>query len=71
MAHRPVGEIQNTEGMLGRAEGEGEEEETSCKWNCGDQNGTLVLADTDTGQSIGSSRRGYLLQNEEIKGGGV
>lgn len=54
--------------MLGRAEGESEEKETSGKGNGGYQMGTLVLADTDTGQSIGSSRRGYLLQ-KNIKGG--
>lgn len=47
------------EGLLGRPEGEGEEEDATR--NCDDQSGTLVLEDTDTGQSIGSSRREYLL----------
>lgn len=47
------------ERLLGRPEGEGEEEDA--KRNRDDQSGTLVLEDTDTGQSIGSSRREYLL----------
>jgi len=46
-------------GLLRREEGEGEEK--AATRNIDVQSGTLVLEDTDTGQSIGSSRREYLL----------
>lgn len=53
------------EGLLRREEGEGEEKDGAR--NGDDQSGTLVLEDTDTGQSIGSSRREYLLLEEGIE----
>ena len=53
------------EGPLGREEREGEEEDGARNGDC--QSGTLVLEDTDTGQSIGSSRREYLLLEKRIE----
>ena len=50
-------------GSLGRSKREREEQNVT--ENCDCQSGTLVLEDTDTDESIGSSRREYLL--EEVK----
>jgi hypothetical protein len=52
------------EGVLGRSKREREEEETSRKWNGGLCVGPRA-EDTDTVESIGSSRRGYLLNSSQ------